>query len=71
MTPLDDLKLFCMDRSLAHAELSTVAATLDFEIVPTRSDGTGSRPDVLSAVPVVASVGSKFDGGALRDLLLP
>ena len=39
MTSLDDLKLFCMDRSLAYAELSAVASTLDHEIVPTRSEG--------------------------------
>ncbi len=35
MTPLDDLKLFYMDRSLVYAELSVVASALDFEIVPT------------------------------------
>ena len=40
MTPLDALKLFCMDRSLANAELSAVASALDLEIVPTRSEGT-------------------------------
>ena len=39
MIPLDDLKLFCMDRSLAIAELSAVASRLDLEILATRSEG--------------------------------
>lgn len=37
----DDLKLFFMDRSLAIAELSTVASTHGLEIVPTQSERTG------------------------------
>ena len=40
MNPLDDLKLFCMDRSLANAELNAVAAALDIEIVAMRPEGT-------------------------------
>ena len=40
MSPLDDLKLFCMNRSLANAELRTVASALDIEIVPARDEGS-------------------------------
>ena len=41
MTSLEELKLFCMNRSLAYAELRAVASAFDLKIVPTRSE----RPD--------------------------
>lgn len=71
MSPLDDLKLFCMNRSLANAELRTVASALDFEIVPARSEGSDRDRTLLSPIPFLTSDGGELDGGALRDLLLP